>query len=108
MPLTTAYAVGLLFANLAVVWLNGGQPALLYLVPSCLGTMIYVGWHELGELWKGPQVLCWADNLVRYCERHTFVAHPSDDEATVLDTESVMDEETPSVRIFFSIIYSLK
>ena len=99
LPLTTAYAVGLLFANLAVVWLNGGQPALLYLVPSCLGTMIYVGWHELGELWKGPQVLCWADNLVRYCERHTFVAHPSDDEATVLDTESVMDEETPSVRI---------
>ena len=99
LPLIIAYAVGLLFANLAVVWLNGGQPALLYLVPACLGTMIYVGWHELGELWKGPQVLCWADNLVRYCERHTFVAHPSADEATVVDTDSVMDEETPSVRI---------
>jgi signal peptide peptidase-like 2B len=99
-PLIIAYAVGLLFANLAVVWLDGGQPALLYLVPACGGTMIYVGWHELGELWRGPKVIRWADNLVLYCERHTFVGHPSDDEATVVDDESLadVDDSTPSIR----------
>ena len=90
-PLIIAYAVGLLFANLAVVWLDGGQPALLYLVPSIGATMIYVGWDELKELWMGPKVIRWADNLALYCDRHTFIAHPSSDEATVVDDESVID-----------------
>ena len=98
LPLTMAYAVGLLFGDLAVVWLDSGQPALLYLVPTCLGTLVIFGWQELDDLWKGPKVIRWADNLVRYCDRHTFVAHPSDD-ATVVDTESVIGEDdVPSVR----------
>jgi len=98
LPLTFAYAIGLLFANLAVVWLDGGQPALMYLVPACLGTMICVGWYDLEDLWKGPKVIRWADNLVRYCDRHTFVATISDDEATVVDSDSVMDDDVLAVR----------
>lgn len=64
-PLTIAYAVGLLMANLAVVLMQKGQPALLYLVPACLGTMVVVGKvrGELHDLWKGPVVLKKADRL---------------------------------------------
>ena len=65
-PMVIAYAVGLLMANSAVYLMNMGQPALLYLVPCCLGTMTYIGWrrHELRELWKGPRALRAADNIV--------------------------------------------
>ena len=43
-----------------------GQPALLYLVPTCLGTMCYIGWRrkELQQLWDGPRVLRAADDVV--------------------------------------------
>lgn len=85
--LIIAYAIGLLFANLAVVWMQRGQPALLYLVPACLGTLFWFGRSELSELWKGPRVLTWADRLVLYCDSHTFVAR---DAATV--AESVEDD----------------
>jgi Signal peptide peptidase len=65
-PLLVAYAVGLAMANTAVYVMNMGQPALLYLVPCCLGTMIYIGWRrqELTELWHGPRVLQSADAMV--------------------------------------------
>jgi len=43
-----------------------GQPALLYLVPTCLGTICYIGWRrkELQQLWDGPRVLRAADDVV--------------------------------------------
>jgi len=68
-PLLIAYAVGLLAAFLAVVFMERGQPALLYLVPACLGTMVMVGWHEIGTLWKGPIAIRWADRVVKYTRR---------------------------------------
>mmetsp|Transcript_13426 Transcript_13426/g.25065 ORF Transcript_13426/g.25065 Transcript_13426/m.25065 type:complete len:134 (-) Transcript_13426:206-607(-) len=37
--LTLAYAIGLLGANVAVHLMKHGQPALLYLVPACLGAI---------------------------------------------------------------------
>lgn len=63
--LTIAYAIGLLMANVAVVLMKKGQPALLYLVPACLGAMVVVGKvrGELRDLWKGPEVLKKADRL---------------------------------------------
>jgi hypothetical protein len=65
-PLVSAYAFGLLMANVAVVLMERGQPALLYLVPACLGTMFFIGWNELGELWRGPEVIRMADRIVKY------------------------------------------
>jgi len=63
-PLVVAYAVGLLAAMIAVVLMKRGQPALLYIVPACLGTVFVLGRHELGELWRGPQVIQMADRIV--------------------------------------------
>lgn len=65
-PLVLAYAVGLAMANTAVYVMQMGQPALLYLVPCCLGTMSYIGWrrNELQQLWDGPRVLRTADDVV--------------------------------------------
>jgi Signal peptide peptidase len=65
-PLVVAYAVGLFMANSAVYLMNMGQPALLYLVPCCLGTIGYMGWRrkELKDLWHGPKVIRTADTLL--------------------------------------------
>ncbi len=62
-PLVIAYTVGLFMANTAVHLFQKGQPALLYLVPCTLGTMIYKGSkrNELRLLWDGPKVLKQAD-----------------------------------------------
>ena len=53
-------------ANAAVYIMQMGQPALLYLVPCCLGTMVYIGHksRELNELWEGPRVVRATDNLL--------------------------------------------
>lgn len=61
-----AYAMGLLIANAAVYIMETGQPALLYLVPCCLGTMMYMGHNsgELTDLWEGPRVILAADRLM--------------------------------------------
>jgi len=65
-PLVIAYAIGLLCANIAVYVMNMGQPALLYLVPACLGTMVVLGKrrNELDDLWHGPKVIRAADAMV--------------------------------------------
>ena len=65
-PLVVAYAVGLFMANAAVYLMNMGQPALLYLVPCCLGTICYMGWrrNELKDLWRGPKAIRTADTLL--------------------------------------------
>lgn len=64
-PLVVAYAIGLCMANVAVYVMNMGQPALLYLVPYCLGTMTVLGYrrNELSQLWHGPTVLAAADRI---------------------------------------------
>jgi signal peptide peptidase-like protein 2B len=61
-----AYAIGLAMANYAVYAMKMGQPALLYLVPCCLGTMTYLGWRrgELSELWNTPKVLASCDEIL--------------------------------------------
>jgi len=61
-----AYAIGLAMANIAVYVMRMGQPALLYLVPCCLGTMVYLGWRrgELSELWNTPKVLASCDEIL--------------------------------------------
>mmetsp|Transcript_7099 Transcript_7099/g.10173 ORF Transcript_7099/g.10173 Transcript_7099/m.10173 type:complete len:872 (+) Transcript_7099:22-2637(+) len=73
-PLTVAYAVGLGFANMAVYLMNRGQPALLYIVPCCLLTMVYLGWRrkELKELWVGPKEIRLADKITRAIEIRGF------------------------------------
>ena len=65
-PLLLAYAIGLFMANAAVYLMKMGQPALLYLVPCCLGCMFLLAWNrgELQDLWKGPGVLRYADAIL--------------------------------------------
>ena len=96
-----AYAIGLLLAIVAVVVMQRGQPALLYLVPATLGTFLVLGQHELKDLWKGPRVLVLADRLVRYCDTHTFIA--IGDAATLAesidDLELEEEDETPAANV---------
>lgn len=65
-PLVVSYAVGLAMANIAVHLTQMGQPALLYLVPCTLGTLVYMGWRrqELKDLWDGPKAIRAADNII--------------------------------------------
>ncbi|ETW10230.1 hypothetical protein H310_00585 [Aphanomyces invadans] len=52
------YAVGLFLANLGVILMQSGQPALLYLVPCTLGLLVVVTWRTKGllkKLWDGPK-----------------------------------------------------
>lgn len=70
-PLMIAYGIGLIIAYV-VVWLTQrGQPALLYLVPTCLGTTFFLGWlnRELSELWTGPKVMRKANRMVNLAGR---------------------------------------
>jgi len=62
-----SYAIGLMMANIAVYVMRMGQPALLYLVPMCLGCMFVVGYKngEVKEVWDGPKVLRAAESIVR-------------------------------------------
>ena len=89
--LVIAYALGLLMASIAVVLMQQGQPALLYLVPATLGTFLFLGRHELKELWRGPRVLLWADRLVRYGHANNFVS--SGDAATAAESIEDLDFE---------------
>lgn len=65
-PMVVAYAIGLFMANAAVYLMNMGQPALLYLVPMCLGCMCYLGWrrNELPGLWEGPKCVRTVDAIL--------------------------------------------
>jgi Signal peptide peptidase len=77
--LVVAYAIGLFMANAAVYLMNMGQPALLYLVPMCLGTFCYLGWkrNELLSLWEGPRLIKTADAMIygEYESLETDVVH---------------------------------
>jgi len=64
-PVSFAYALGLMMANAAVYLMDTGQPALLYLVPMTLGTVYILGKqrNELSDLWNGPKVINAADQI---------------------------------------------
>ena len=66
-----AYGIGLLVAYIAVWATNRGQPALLYLVPACLGTTLFLGWRrrELSDLWVGPKAMRKANKMVAMAGR---------------------------------------
>lgn len=51
----TGYGVGLVTALAAGILSQSPQPALLYLVPSTLGPVVYLSWlrNDLWELWEG-------------------------------------------------------
>lgn len=65
-PSVIAYAVGLLMANMAVYLMQMGQPALLYLVPCCVGTMSFMAWrrNELSSLWNEPRPIRTVDAML--------------------------------------------
>ncbi|XP_055991380.1 signal peptide peptidase-like 2A isoform X2 [Sorex fumeus] len=52
---TIAYAVGMVITFVALVLMDKGQPALLYLVPCTLTTAAVVAWirKEMEKFWKG-------------------------------------------------------
>ena len=81
-PAVIAYAVGLAMANIAVYVMRMGQPALLYLVPCCLGIIVYLGWKrgELSEFWQTPKVLTSCDEILygSYNEESDDVANETD------------------------------
>lgn len=70
-PLMIAYGIGLLVAYIAVWATKRGQPALLYLVPACLGTTFFLGWRrrELSDLWTGPKAMRKANRMVAVAGR---------------------------------------
>jgi hypothetical protein len=65
-PVVVAYAIGLAMANTAVYVMQMGQPALLYLVPCCLGTFVFMARRngELDDVWDNPRAIRAADALV--------------------------------------------
>lgn len=65
-PMMVAYAIGLSAAYAAVYGMKMGQPALLYIVPACLGMMFILGVkkRQLSDLWRGPKVMLKANRIV--------------------------------------------
>ena len=70
-PLVIAYAIGLLVTYFSVLMTKTSQPAMLYVVPACLGTLFFLGWRrrELSELWMGPKIMNKADKMVRVARK---------------------------------------
>lgn len=93
-PVVVAYGVGLLMANAAVYLMEMGQPALLYLVPCCLGMFLVIGWrrNELTELWEGPRAIRAADVVCYGEESATDTSHaplPQQDDGSEMEAISV-------------------
>lgn len=65
-PLVVSYGIGLSMANMAVYLMHMGQPALLYLVPCCLGTFCVLAyWRgEIADLWDSPKAIRAADTII--------------------------------------------
>lgn len=93
--LCIAYAIGLFMANAAVYLMNMGQPALLYLVPCCLGTMLYLGWQrgELKDLWTGPSAIQAVDDMI-FGVHSPVSAQQSLEEQTQVDRDDEGDDST--------------
>jgi Signal peptide peptidase len=67
--LMVAYSVGLALAFTAFALTEVGQPALLYIVPCCLGMICIVGRKELKDLWTGTGAVQLALKLQNRYER---------------------------------------
>jgi signal peptide peptidase-like protein 2B len=80
-PAVIAYGIGLGMANIAVYVMKMGQPALLYLVPCCLGIIVYLGWKrgELQELWNTPRVLASCDKILYGTEENESLTDNDND-----------------------------
>lgn len=65
-----AYSLGLFLAFVAVILMEQGQPALLYICPICLITILILGRREIKELWNGAKVFKLADGLITKTERN--------------------------------------
>lgn len=68
-PMSVAYSVGLLLAFVAVILMEQGQPALLYICPICLVVMFVMGRNRLKDLWSGAKVFKLSDQLINKNER---------------------------------------
>jgi len=68
-PMLMAYSLGLFCAFLAVILMEQGQPALLYICPICLTTIFILGRRDIKGLWNGAKVLKLADSLIAKTER---------------------------------------
>ncbi len=64
-----AYAIGLVLAFTAFCITGVGQPALLYLVPCCLGMILILGRKEIRDLWSGSRAIRLATKVKTKCER---------------------------------------
>jgi signal peptide peptidase-like protein 2B len=93
-PLVVAYAIGLFMANAAVYLMNMGQPALLYLVPMCLGSMCFMGWrrNELAGLWEGPKIIKTVD-VMMYGEYEPAEVASEEDGLEAASVPSAKDED---------------
>ncbi len=91
-PAVIAYAIGLAMANVAVYVMRMGQPALLYLVPCCLGVIVYLGWKrgELTDLWNNPKVLT-------SCDRILYGSEEQDESSTEDDSQVEPQPSTTEV-----------
>jgi signal peptide peptidase-like 2B len=87
--LVIAYAIGLAMANIAVYAMNMGQPALLYLVPCCLGTMIYLAKKRGEDLWNTPKVITACDEILYGIE---------DTDGNNQDENDDRNDDTPGLR----------
>jgi signal peptide peptidase-like protein 2B len=100
LPLVLAYAVGLAMANVAVYVMRMGQPALLYLVPCCLGTISFLGWKrgELKDLWNTPRVLVAAEGILDgRNEFETVTTNTEEDSRLELETENFLSSSRHSI-----------
>ena len=102
LPLVLAYATGLAMANVAVYVMQMGQPALLYLVPCCLGTISFLGWRrgELKDLWDTPKVLVAVENILEGQNQETITTTTIQDEIMIessLETEQFLGSSHQSM-----------
>ena len=100
-PSVVAYATGLMMANTAVYVMNMGQPALLYLVPCCLGTISFMAWrrNEFNSLWEGPKAIRTVDEMLHrdYGEdpsicNNTHAKVPTEEGVDVRPVPSALDD----------------
>ncbi|KAG7354660.1 signal peptide peptidase [Nitzschia inconspicua] len=68
-PMVVAYSMGLLLAFVAVLLMQQGQPALLYICPIILVTVFFLGRGKLKELWNGAEIFHLAQRLMARNER---------------------------------------
>lgn len=68
-PMLVSYSIGLFLAFLAVILTQQGQPALLYICPVCLTSILLLGRNDLKGLWNGAKVFRLTDRLVTKTER---------------------------------------